>query len=505
MLKKTTKKANEVVMEDPLGTVIRRGSSCINADALPVVSARACVQPQRSSKRMLNQEISLVMLILAAQTVTGMVNIQDSVLSTELVADSQSFGGRPSLKNENHSSSSSYYSSASSDKHVPFTDVSQGISLSGRDSDVEEDFDDDEEEVSVALFASQATTPLCTKTHFIQNEDVWENIFSFLSWRVAMQVRGVSRFHFRQSLPRVTVARMPQSKVPAIFIPCLDDLDNEDMGAEADLTPQHQNPWSCSHCGLFNAKGSVCGNNRCQQPRPQSGQRLFLGQLRRNGTVPMVRWLVNTVFNAPTGALISVENRRNTHTQRGKGCAWATISDEASVKRMLDADHRLFFDSVNGVEGVWLVPKGRDKALQSEVSMRYGGSAHPKHMPRGPIVVETPSVPAYVAPSGSQANSTKSKDGDQTGEAHGDTVRGATAFPYSPVTQSSRSGSSYHPTCTSLPPYPFPKEIHSAKVDTTAQFHSYNAVSVLIPCSVPGLDFVRPGVYRLNPYTVFVW
>ncbi|AIN98427.1 hypothetical protein LPMP_221320 [Leishmania panamensis] len=498
-------KANATVMEDPPGKGVRGGSSYRNAEGSLTMGARGCVPPQRSSKRMLNQEISLLMLILAAQTITGMVNIQDSVLSTELVADSHSFRGRPSLKNENYSSS--YYSSASSDKHVPFMDISDGISSSIVDFDASENFDNDgdEEEVIATCFASQLTTPCRTNTYFTHNEDIWENIFSFLPWEAAMQVRGVSRFHFRQSLPRVTVARMPQSKVPAIFIPCLEDLDSNEMEIEAELAPQHQTPWPCPHCCLFNAQGTVCGNNRCQQPRPQNGQRLFLGQLRRTGTVPMVRWLVNTVFNASTGALVSVENRRNTHTQRGKGCAWPTINDEATVKRMLDAHHRLFFDSVNGVEGVWLVPKDREKALQSEVSMRYNGGAHQKHMPRGTIVVEIPSAPFFAAaPATAPLINAKGKGLDPREEVHRDMARSVTGLLCSAATQLSHSGSSYHKTSTTLPPYQSDQEMHPATVATAAEYYGYNGAANTMPYSIPGVDFVRAGVYRLNPYTVLI-
>ncbi|KAG5479675.1 hypothetical protein CUR178_03438 [Leishmania enriettii] len=500
-----TKKTSATVLEDSLGKGVSGGSPCRNAEASPTVGARGCVPAQRSSKRMLNREISLLMLILAAQTITGMVNIQDSVLSTELVADSHSFRGRPSLKSESYSSS--YYSSASSDKHVAFMDTSEGISSSTGGSDVSENFDDDsdEEDIVETRFASQLTAPHRTSIYFTHNEDIWEDIFSFLPWNAALQVRGVSRFHFRQSLPRVTIARMPQSKMPAIFIPCLEDLDSDEMEIEAELAPHHQTQWSCPHCCLFNSQGSVCSNSRCQQPRPQNGQRLFLGQLRRTGTVPMVRWLVNNVFNASTGALVSVENRRNTHTQRGKGCAWPTISDGATVKRMLDAHHRLFFDSVGGVEGVWLVPAGCEMALQSEVSMRCNGGAHQKHMPRGTIVVETPSTSFFVAaPGAAPSNSAKGTEVDGTEEIHGDTKGSATGLPYPAATQSSRSDLSYHSTSTPLPPYPSNQEIDPATRDTAAEYYGFHCLVSFVPYRVPGVDFVRPGAYRLNPYTALM-
>ncbi|KAG5479131.1 hypothetical protein LSCM1_02983 [Leishmania martiniquensis] len=497
-----SKKMSTTVLEDPIGKEVCGGSPYRDTEATSTAGVHGCVPTQRSSKRMLNREIGLLMLILAAQTITGMGNIQDSVLSTELVADSQNFRGRPSVNNENPSSSS-YYSSASSDKHVPFMDISEGISSSTAGSDVSENLEDDsdEEDVIAARFASQLTAPKRSSIYFTHNEDIWENIFSFLPWNAAIQVRGVSRFHFRQSLPRVTIARMPQSKLPAIFIPCLEDLDSNEMEIESELAPQQQTQWSCPHCCLYNAQGSVCSNSRCQQPRPQNGQRLFLGQLRRTGTVPMVRWLVNNVFNASTGALVAVENRRNTHTQRGKGCSWPTINDEATVRRMLDAHHRLFFDSVNGVEGVWLVPAGREKELQSEVSMRYNGGAHQKHMPRGTIVVEIPSTPFFVA---APSNSTEGKEANGKEEIHGGTKRNATGLRYPVAAHSGRSDSGYHSTSTPLPPYQSIQEMSPAARDAAAEYYGRHSTVSFAPYRVPGVDFVRPGAYRLNPYTALM-
>ncbi|KPA85798.1 hypothetical protein ABB37_00144 [Leptomonas pyrrhocoris] len=355
------RRTNTVAVEDPP----RRGTR----GAVPASATREYGVAPRPSKRMLNREIGVLLLVLAAQTIMGVVNM-DNALSTELMAESESFHGRPSLNNKHYSHSSCYYSSASSaDKEMPYLDVSEGMSSSGTSSDASESCDDDrdEEDVAAALLASRLTIPRRANQRFAHDEDVWENIFSSLPWDAATQARELSKFHFGESLAHVTIARMPQSKTVALFIPCPEDLDGDDMAVEAELAPR-----------LASADGAS----------GSSGQRLFLGQLRRTGTVPMVRWLVNTVFNAPPGALVSVENRRNTRTQRGKGCAWATISDAATVERMLGAHHRLFFDTVDGVEGVWLVPEGYEDALQTEVSLRSEGSAHPKHMPRGTIVVE---------------------------------------------------------------------------------------------------------------------
>ena len=437
-------------MEDPVALTVAEGGGAAQVEQRS--AAAASIPSKRSSKRMLNKEISIIMLIMAAQTISGMMKIQESVSSTELIAESYNFHDRPWLHDKPFSSTA-FYSSASSLDQLPYVSPSEGIT-SSRSSGASESCDDDrdEEEVAAARLASRLTTPRRVNQRFAQDEDVWENIFSLLPWEAATQARALSKYHFGDALAHVTIARMPQSKVAAVFIPCLEDLDGDEMAVEAELAPQ-----------LASADAPLSG-----------GQRLFLGQLRRTGTVPMVRWLVNKVFNAPPGALVSVENRRNTRTQRGKGCAWATINDAATVERMLGAHHRLFFDTVEGVEGVWLVPEGHEDALQTEVSLRNDGSAHAKHMPRGTIVVEIPSTTAPAAPADAFF-----------GGAYGATPAYGCSAPDWSV------GAPYpsYPTCEAMLPLP---TWMGAMADSCASFTPYR---------VPGADFVQPGMYRHNPYT----
>lgn len=447
--------------------------------------ARECVGAPRPSQRMLSREIGVLLLILAAQTIMGVVNM-DGALSTELMAESESFHGRPSLNNKNYAYSSSYYSSASSaEKEMPYVDVSEGMSSSGTSSGTSEstDEDRDEEDVVAARLASRLTTPRRTNRVSAQDEAVWESIFSLLPWEAATQARELSQHHFGDARARVTIARMPQSKTAAVFIPCLEDLDGDEMAVEAELAPR----------GAGGAGGA------------SDGQRLFLGQLRRTGTVPMVRWLVNTVFNAPPGALVSVENRRNTRTQRGKGCAWATINDAATVERMLGAHHRLFFDTVDGVEGVWLVPEGHEDALLTEVSLRGDeGGAHAKHMPRGTIVVEVPSTTAPAVPAAMSgpmggAWGAHSYGGAPRGQplCYGGAVPayGAAAPAYGCEAPRWSAGMPCPPyaMCNAMPP-PQPQPM-VALPRAEARFAPYR---------VPGADFVQPGTYRHNPYTAMV-
>ena len=457
------RRANTAAAEEPP----RRGArGAASAAASAAAETREYSVSSRLSRRMLSREIGVLMLILAAQTIMGVTNM-DNALGKEVMAESESFHGRPSLNNKNYAYSSSYYSSA--EKELPYMEVSDGMSSSGTSPDASESCDDDrdEEEVAAARLASRLTTPRRVNQRFAQDEDVWENIFSLLPWEAATQARALSKYHFGDALAHVTIARMPQSKVAAVFIPCLEDLDGDEMAVEAELAPQ-----------LASADAPLSG-----------GQRLFLGQLRRTGTVPMVRWLVNKVFNAPPGALVSVENRRNTRTQRGKGCAWATINDAATVERMLGAHHRLFFDTVEGVEGVWLVPEGHEDALQTEVSLRNDGSAHAKHMPRGTIVVEIPESCAV------KAKDVATADYGVVEGSSGDTT---SACVEAPTLDTFTSASAEEAVAV--------KEEETARVSEETEEVKLPVckASRFVPYRVPGADFVRQGVYRHNPYTVVV-
>lgn len=132
-------------------------------------------------------------------------------------------------------------------------------------------------------------------------------------------MRRVSKFHFCQSLPFVAVCRLPYTKTPAFFISARDNFDLHEHAIEAALqppqssanaqartftTPQYKNQHTSNNRFVYdvpryernvvintdnsynnnnnnNINGATC--NVCP------GQRIFLGQLRRNGTVPMIQ------------------------------------------------------------------------------------------------------------------------------------------------------------------------------------------------------------------------
>jgi len=354
--------------------------------------------PCRTAKRMrmLKKEIALMFLILASQTVSEL-SLRETSLSTELIADDHFFTERPSLY-KRFSPSDTSTSNPSSEKHISYTVLSEDM-LSSSPSTIEEDGDDEEEnqvaEESITVLGG--TPRSINRIAFAYDEQVWERILGFLPWRCTLATRGVSRWVFRQTLPYVSVMRLPKTRHPAIFLPCHHDLDATEDVVEHGLSPQCI-PWHCMHCGLFNMARNECAKPRCNGTRSSNGCRMFLGQLRRSGTVPLVSWLVDYVFDAPRGALFCVENHRNLNTGRGRGCAWPTISDANTVHRMLASHHRLFFDDVEGVEGVWLVPLTGKAVLQEESYLRGESGPRHKHMPRGTMVVELPAGCGVVLP-----------------------------------------------------------------------------------------------------------
>ncbi|CCW61987.1 unnamed protein product [Phytomonas sp. EM1] len=364
-------------------------------------------RPQR--KRVLPKEISLIILLLAVRTASE-ISMRKHMLSLELIANSYNFPGHPSI--DDAEESNVHFNSMPSGKYVSFTELySDGILTSTMSrcssSDVanDEDPDDQEEESEKSenileageklqdmVYAPTDNKLAAPGEQFASNEVVWENIFSYMTWQETFPMRGISRFHYVKTLPFVCLTRMPSSRLPAIFIPCREDLDADEAMVDHALRPRPE-PWTCPRCGLFNsATGGWCGNDQCRATRPARGFRIFLGQLRRCGTVAMVRWLLRNVLNAPEGALRCVENHRNTTTGRGKGCAWPTLLDEPTALRLLHANHRMLFDAIGGVEGMWVASLGGESALKVECRGREEEPHRPKHLPRGTIVVELPAA-----------------------------------------------------------------------------------------------------------------
>ena len=333
-----------------------------------------------------------------------------------------------------------------------------------------------------------------------------QSVLSFLNWREAITVRGVSKSWFVASLGVASVCRMPTSLAPAVFIPypfqhggaggqlngpAADSTTSSAAGADnsgsrqkapfafggnivyAGLSATNNNyqqqaagnhvkgthhgahahpssggealhwnsqtrPWLCAACGHTNSPyRATCNNNSntnphhhhsatCNAVNPShwNSQRLFMGQLRRSGTIPFVLWLLRDVMGVDIATnVMAVENHRDRNTGRGKGCAWVTVATHgnttAAAGALLSLHHRAFFDTIHGVEGIWLTAPDTAAALDSESALRSQRqptsaatatgilpsadsqqqqqivalspavpAQHPRHMPRSSIVAE---------------------------------------------------------------------------------------------------------------------
>ncbi|RNF00286.1 hypothetical protein TraAM80_07686 [Trypanosoma rangeli] len=220
---------------------------------------------------------------------------------------------------------------------------------------------------------------------FLQN-DILHLVLSFLPWRCVLQVRGVNKKSLLLSLSFVTVCRLPHSDVPALFIPCHEDLMANEGRLEAELSPT-RGLCDALRCGPLSVSPSA--DVRARESPSCNHQRMFVGQLRRDGTVPMIKWFLLTILQMPPESLVAVENHRNRASKRGKGCVWLTLRDRAASD-VLSYHHRVFFDSVWNVEGVWLVPPSYEEQLFALASVRGNQAGRSKHLPRGTLVVEMP-------------------------------------------------------------------------------------------------------------------
>lgn len=227
-------------------------------------------------------------------------------------------------------------------------------------------------------------------------EEIRRKVCTYLSWRECLKLKALNNA-WREATEEVVVQEMlPETATPAFFIRCPEGL-LEDADVEAKLRCQHPAKWRCSTCGFCNSETRIlCGNRSCQIPcvSHRDCARLFLGQLRREGTVPFLKWLVEGVFGSPDHpvTIANVENHRQLMTSRGKGCAWVYLTNRAMADTVMQYNHRVFLDvhAWTGREGVWLVEKDAQVALQEAAKVRGYVRGRDLVLPRNTLVVEYP-------------------------------------------------------------------------------------------------------------------
>jgi hypothetical protein len=250
----------------------------------------------------------------------------------------------------------------------------------------------DEQEASVST--EEVFARASAAKNLFANEVLLSGILSYVPWQQAMKLRSVSRLT-NTIISRTTMVRqLPGTSVPAIWMPVPTNLEETSQACEAALQFLHPSIWRCVKCGYWNGETRVlCGNRGCQFPSLTHANcsRIFIGQLRRDDTVPLLKWMVDFLLEEPA-SLRNVENHRNTATNRGKGCAWAYFDNEDMAQKFLTYHRRLFLDSVDGVEGFWLVSPRYVEELQAVANERGYAPNRAKALPRNALVVEIPAT-----------------------------------------------------------------------------------------------------------------
>ncbi|KNH07020.1 hypothetical protein XU18_2291 [Perkinsela sp. CCAP 1560/4] len=130
---------------------------------------------------------------------------------------------------------------------------------------------------------------------------------------------------------------------------------------------------------------NVCG--RCGETLKMT--RLFVGQLKREHTLPSILWTIRML--CPDIQIITIENRIDQATKRNKGCCWITVIDW-TADMLLGFHRRILFDSISHftgqLSGFWVVPNHPswisylDQLVYRKLANRC------RSLPRKPMVVE---------------------------------------------------------------------------------------------------------------------
>ena len=118
-------------------------------------------------------------------------------------------------------------------------------------------------------------------------------------------------------------------------------------------------------------------------------RRLFVGQLKRNHTLPSLLWTIRML--CPEVQVITVENRVDQKTQRNKGCCWVTVIDW-TADILLAYHRRIFFDILphldRQISGFWVVSNHQACKEYLEHVAFSKRTAKCRSLPRKPVVVE---------------------------------------------------------------------------------------------------------------------
>jgi hypothetical protein len=145
--------------------------------------------------------------------------------------------------------------------------------------------------------------------------------------------------------------------------------------------------WLCLACGQRATGTRRC--DACFTPIATAACRVFLGQLRKERTTPLVHFVLGMLL--PDVEVLHVESHTNA-AGRGKGCAWVYLSSMDAAAAVVELHKRVFVDAdADGREGVWYV--ARDELVPSLGAMAAECAAAARRLtvlPKQPLVAELP-------------------------------------------------------------------------------------------------------------------
>jgi len=144
-------------------------------------------------------------------------------------------------------------------------------------------------------------------------------------------------------------------------------------------------PWFCLACSSrVNNNTRRC--TRCRKPMPEASCRVFVGQLPKVATEPLLEFFI--AFLLPHVKPLHVEAHTDPNEpadasprRKTRGCAWVYCANADDARRLVRAlDQRAFFDvDASGDGGVWLLhdspSRGSGKTLHDFAQIRRRGAA----------------------------------------------------------------------------------------------------------------------------------
>ena len=187
----------------------------------------------------------------------------------------------------------------------------------------------------------------------------------------------------------------PPAAATATFVPVLDSVAQ--LRPQATPSNRGNVPWRCGNCTAY-THAQRCAY--CGAPRDSVAFRVFVGQLCRERTQPLVLAMLQHLCVDLSAPPLHIEAHTDSRNGHGKGCAWVYTNEGADVHKVVKALHRgALMDVVDGRVGFWKLPEQWSQAERFEfAAARRAQCECPTHMlPRAPVMAEESLPPEIMA------------------------------------------------------------------------------------------------------------